>query len=69
MQNIYKAENSKRERVSVSNTCLSVCRCLLSSSAPYLRSVTYYLVLTTLRTYAYFIPLVIFWGEHFEEHL
>ena len=68
MQGNFKAENSKRERASVSSACLSVYRCLLSSPAPllmlcYLLSSTYY------TTYLYLlIPLVIFWGEHFEEH-
>lgn len=53
MQTRLQARNSKRERVSVSSTCLSVYKCLLSSPAPYLCSVTYYLVLTTLLTYTY----------------
>jgi hypothetical protein len=53
MQDNFKAENNARKRVSVSSTCLFVYRCSLSSLAPYLCSVTYYLVPTTLLTYTY----------------
>ena len=53
MQGNFKAENSVRERALLSSTCYSVRRCLTSSLAPYLCSVTYYLVLATLLTYTY----------------
>jgi hypothetical protein len=53
MQGNFKAENKVQERASVSSTCISVHRCSISSPAPYLCYVTYYLVLTTLLTYTY----------------
>ena len=58
MQGNFKAENKvvddkAWERVSVSSTCYLSIGAYISSLAPYLCSVTYYLVPTTLLTYTY----------------